>query len=200
MGVVCQSSASAATEIAAAVQDGNAASAPSTRAEELRTSASIVAWCPRYSNTYGNLVAILHVIAISEVQLTFGCLDAKVRERPSTCVPPHRTLTASGQCANTGQQPCIEFAVVRFDRIAASTARAQQPAYLYLLTWIETGKRASLGAHHGEELPFLDDAYPSNWGSSSGDQAFGEILRTVLDKFCHDRRSQFSRPPEVADV
>src|SRR5579863_1082094 len=50
-------------------------------------------------------------------------------------------------------------------------------------TWIETGKRASLGAHHGEELPFLDDAYPSNWGSSSGDQAFGEILRRYWTNF-----------------
>jgi para-nitrobenzyl esterase len=67
--------------------------------------------------------------------------------------------------------------------MARSMTRAQQPAYLYLLTWIETGKRASLGAHHGEELPFLDDAYPSNWGSSSGDQAFGEILRRYWTNF-----------------
>jgi para-nitrobenzyl esterase len=55
--------------------------------------------------------------------------------------------------------------------------------YLYLFTWIQTGKRASLGAHHGEELPFLDDAYPSNWGSSDGDQAFGESLRTYWSNF-----------------
>jgi para-nitrobenzyl esterase len=67
--------------------------------------------------------------------------------------------------------------------MARSITRAQQPAYLYLLTWIETGKRASLGAHHGEELPFLDDAYPSNWGSSSGDRAFGEILRRYWTNF-----------------
>jgi para-nitrobenzyl esterase len=67
--------------------------------------------------------------------------------------------------------------------MARSMTRAQQPAYLYLLTWIESGKRASLGAHHGEELPFLDDAYPSNWGSSSGDPAFGEILRRYWTNF-----------------
>ena len=67
--------------------------------------------------------------------------------------------------------------------MARAMTRAQQPAYLYLLTWIQTGKRASLGAHHGEELPFLDDAYPSGWGSSNGDQAFGEILRTYWSNF-----------------
>jgi para-nitrobenzyl esterase len=37
---------------------------------------------------------------------------------------------------------------------AWSMARAMTRAQLYLLTWIQTGKRASLGAHHGEELPF----------------------------------------------
>jgi para-nitrobenzyl esterase len=67
--------------------------------------------------------------------------------------------------------------------MARAMTRARQPVYLYLLTWIQTGKRASLGAHHGEELPFLDDAYPSSWGSSSGDQAFGEILRTYWSNF-----------------
>jgi para-nitrobenzyl esterase len=67
--------------------------------------------------------------------------------------------------------------------MARAMTHAQRPAYLYLLTWIQTGKRASLGAHHGEELPFLDDAYPSGWGSSNGDQAFGEILRTYWSNF-----------------
>ncbi|MGA9473314.1 MAG: carboxylesterase family protein [Terriglobales bacterium] len=67
--------------------------------------------------------------------------------------------------------------------MARAMTRAHQPAYLYLLTWIQTGKRASLGAHHGEELPFLDDQYPSGWGSSSGDQVFGEILRTYWSNF-----------------
>jgi len=67
--------------------------------------------------------------------------------------------------------------------MARAMMRVQQPAYLYLLTWIQTGKRASLGAHHGEELPFLDDVYPSNWGSSDGDKAFGETLRTYWTNF-----------------
>ena len=67
--------------------------------------------------------------------------------------------------------------------MARAMARAQQPAYLYLLTWIQTGKRASLGAHHGEELPFLDDAFPSGWGASSGDLAFGETLRAYWSNF-----------------
>jgi para-nitrobenzyl esterase len=67
--------------------------------------------------------------------------------------------------------------------MARAMTRAQQPAYLYLLTWTQTGKRASLGAHHGEELSFLDDEYPSGWGSSDGDKAFGEILRTYWSNF-----------------
>jgi para-nitrobenzyl esterase len=59
--------------------------------------------------------------------------------------------------------------------LARAMTRAQQPAYLYLLTWIQTGKRATLGAHN--------DAYPSGWGSRIGDQAFGEILRTYWSSF-----------------
>ena len=76
----------------------------------------------------------------------------------------------------------MSFAYVAWS-IARAMTRAQQPAYLYLLTWIQSGKHASLGAHHGEELPFLDDAYPSNWGSSDGDKAFGEILRAYWSNF-----------------
>jgi para-nitrobenzyl esterase len=67
--------------------------------------------------------------------------------------------------------------------MARSTTRAHQPAYLYLFTWIQSGKRASMGAHHGEELPFLDDVYPSNWGSSDRDKTFGEILRAYWSNF-----------------
>jgi para-nitrobenzyl esterase len=67
--------------------------------------------------------------------------------------------------------------------MARSMKRAQQPAYLYLLSWVQTGKQASLGAHHGEELSFLDNKYPGNWGSSDGDNAFGEALRTYWTNF-----------------
>ena len=67
--------------------------------------------------------------------------------------------------------------------MARAMTRAHQPAYLYLLTWVQTGKRATLGAHHGEELSFLDDAFPSGWGASSGDRAFGEILRAYWSNF-----------------
>jgi para-nitrobenzyl esterase len=65
--------------------------------------------------------------------------------------------------------------------MARATTRAGQPAYLYLVTRTQTGKRASLGAYHGEELAFLDDAYPR--GSSDGDRAFGETLRTYWSNF-----------------
>jgi hypothetical protein len=46
-----------------------------------------------------------------------------------------------------------------------------------LCLWSETGKRARLGAYHGEELAFLDDSFPSGWGSSTGDETFGEVMR-----------------------
>jgi para-nitrobenzyl esterase len=67
--------------------------------------------------------------------------------------------------------------------MARAMTRAGKPAYLYLLTWIQTGKRASLGAYHCEELPFLDDAYPSSWGSNDGDKALGKIIRTYWSTF-----------------
>ncbi len=68
--------------------------------------------------------------------------------------------------------------------MARALTRAQQPAYLYLFTWIQTGERAPLGAHHGEELPFLDDAYPEWFGVQAAlDKSFGEILRTYWSNF-----------------
>jgi para-nitrobenzyl esterase len=80
--------------------------------------------------------------------------------------------------------------------MARAMTRAGQPAYLYLFTWTQSGRRASLGAHHGEELPFLDDTYPSNWGSSEGDQAFGETLRTYWSSFARTGNPNSSSLPK----
>ncbi|HEX3470657.1 MAG TPA: carboxylesterase family protein [Silvibacterium sp.] len=67
--------------------------------------------------------------------------------------------------------------------MARSVTRAGEAAYLYLFTWAETGKRARLGAYHGEELTFLSNTFPHNWGPSNGDQAFGEAVRTYWTQF-----------------
>jgi para-nitrobenzyl esterase len=67
--------------------------------------------------------------------------------------------------------------------MAREVARAGEPAYLYLLNWREMGERARLGAYHGEELAFLSNTFPRNWGSSNGDRAFGEAMRTYWTQF-----------------
>jgi para-nitrobenzyl esterase len=67
--------------------------------------------------------------------------------------------------------------------MAISMTRASQPAYLYLFTWTESGQRAELGAYHGEELAFLDNSFPSNWGTSEDDEAFGTIIRRYWSQF-----------------
>jgi para-nitrobenzyl esterase len=67
--------------------------------------------------------------------------------------------------------------------MATSMTRVGEPAYLYLFTWKESGKRAELGAYHGEELAFLDNTFPSDWGASHGDKAFGTIVRSYWYQF-----------------
>jgi len=67
--------------------------------------------------------------------------------------------------------------------MAKSMTQAHEPAYLYLFNWRQSGKRSALGAYHGEELAFLDDSFPSSWGSSHADRAFGGILRRYWCQF-----------------
>ena len=47
--------------------------------------------------------------------------------------------------------------------MAQAMTRVGQSAYLYHFTYAETGKRAHLGAYHGEELKFLSGSFPSDW-------------------------------------
>lgn len=61
--------------------------------------------------------------------------------------------------------------------------RAGQNSYLYLFTYAGTGKRAILGAYHGEELSFLSRSFPSDWERGSGDQKFGEAIRLYWTQF-----------------
>jgi para-nitrobenzyl esterase len=61
--------------------------------------------------------------------------------------------------------------------------RIGQPAWLYRFTWAESGQRSRLGAYHGEELSFLGNAFPRNWGANNADRAFGATLRQYWTNF-----------------
>jgi para-nitrobenzyl esterase len=67
--------------------------------------------------------------------------------------------------------------------MARAMTRVGEPAFLYHFPWTETGRRARLGAYHGEELAFLSDSFPKDWGASNGDNAFGEIMRAYWTQF-----------------
>jgi para-nitrobenzyl esterase len=67
--------------------------------------------------------------------------------------------------------------------IARATTRAGQKAYLYYFSYVETGKRAPLGAYHGQELKFLSDSFPSDWERSQDDEKLGEAIRTYWTQF-----------------
>ena len=58
-----------------------------------------------------------------------------------------------------------------------------QKAFLYYFTYVEAGKRAPLGAYHGEELNFLSNVFPDDWEHSQDDEKLGEILRTYWVQF-----------------
>jgi hypothetical protein len=46
--------------------------------------------------------------------------------------------------------------------MARVMSRAGEPAFLYRFTWSDAGKRAKLGACHGEELYFLSNRFPTD--------------------------------------
>jgi para-nitrobenzyl esterase len=60
---------------------------------------------------------------------------------------------------------------------------AGQKAYLYRFTFSEIGKRAHLGAYHGEELIFLSDSFPSDWEHSDDDEALSKVMRSYWTQF-----------------
>jgi Carboxylesterase family/Sigma-54 interaction domain len=67
--------------------------------------------------------------------------------------------------------------------MARAMTRTGQSAYLYYFTYAERGKRAYLGAYHGEELKFLSDSFPSDWEHNSDDEKLGEAMRTYWTQF-----------------
>jgi para-nitrobenzyl esterase len=67
--------------------------------------------------------------------------------------------------------------------MALAMTRAGQKAYLYNFTFQDTGKRARLGAHHGLELSFLSDSFPSDWVWSASSDQLGEFMRGYWAQF-----------------
>jgi para-nitrobenzyl esterase len=109
-----------------------------------------------------------------------------LREDTRVCAEREfRLWPASSDVEVPGQY--LKLQNVNFAYGAWSMARAMyrvgDPAYLYLFTWTGAGKRARLGAFHGEELYFLGDSLPSDWISVDGEKRFGETLRRYWTNF-----------------
>jgi len=69
------------------------------------------------------------------------------------------------------------------DSMARAMTREGQSAYLYYFTFADTGKRAQLGAYHGEELQFLSDSFPADWEHNREEKRLGEAMRTYWTQF-----------------
>ena len=67
--------------------------------------------------------------------------------------------------------------------MSQAMSRVGQRAYLYYFTYAESGKRARLGAYHGEELKFLSGSFPADWEHSRDDEMLGEIMRKFWAQF-----------------
>lgn len=67
--------------------------------------------------------------------------------------------------------------------MAQSITNTSQKAYLFYFTYAESGKRAPLGAYHGEELWFLSDSFPNGWERSQDDEALGNAIRLYWTQF-----------------
>ena len=88
-----------------------------------------------------------------------------------------------------------EFACGAYS-IAQAMTRAGEKAYLYYFTYVDPGKRSSLGAHHGEELFFLGSSFPADWEPTSEDKHLEELLRGYWAEFAKTGDPNFDRAPE----
>jgi para-nitrobenzyl esterase len=67
--------------------------------------------------------------------------------------------------------------------MARAMTRVGEEGFLYDFSFVETGKRASLGAYHGEELKFLSDWFPSDWEHSEDDEKLGQAMQSYWTQF-----------------
>jgi len=80
--------------------------------------------------------------------------------------------------------------------LARTMTRLGQNAYLYLFTYAEKGKRAKLGAYHGEELYFLSSSYPADWDHDGDDERLGRAIRAYWIQFAKTGNPNFNGLPE----
>jgi len=66
---------------------------------------------------------------------------------------------------------------------ARAMTRAGQKAYVYLFSFVDTGKRLQLGAFHGEELMFLSDSFPNDWKRGPDEATLGKLMRAYWTQF-----------------
>jgi para-nitrobenzyl esterase len=79
--------------------------------------------------------------------------------------------------------------------MAQAMTRAGNRAYLYHFSYTETGKRAHLGAYHGEELMFLSNSFSSDWEHDRDDERLGKIMRSYWAQFAKTGNPNAPRLP-----
>ena len=67
--------------------------------------------------------------------------------------------------------------------LARAMTQAGQKAYVYLFSFVDTGKYARFGAFHGEELMFLSDSFPNDWKRGPDEAMLGEVMRAYWTQF-----------------
>lgn len=80
--------------------------------------------------------------------------------------------------------------------MAQAMTHAGQKAYLYYFTYRETGKRAQLGAYHGEELQFLSDSFPADWEHRPQEKRLADAMRTFWTQFAKTGNPNVPGGPE----
>jgi para-nitrobenzyl esterase len=79
--------------------------------------------------------------------------------------------------------------------IARATTKAGVKSYLYYFTYVATGKRSRLGAHHGEELFFLSGSFPADWKRANHDKRLAELVRGYWAAFIKTGDPNFAGAP-----
>ena len=87
-----------------------------------------------------------------------------------------------------------EFACGAYS-IAQAMTRGGVKSYLYYFTYVDPGNRARLGAHHGEELFFLSDSFPTDWEHTDKDQELEKLMRGYWVEFAKTGDPNFGSTP-----
>jgi para-nitrobenzyl esterase len=80
--------------------------------------------------------------------------------------------------------------------LVRAITHAGQKGFLYLFSFSETGRRAALGAYHGEELNFLSNSFPADWQHSPEDQRLGRAIRTYWVQFAKTGNPDAANVPD----